>query len=53
MKKTIASVLVTLLLSACATTPAQNAAQPSNVKEWLALQSRAKKKRPQGAGRVG
>lgn len=54
MRHGIASLLVcSLLFSACATAPGPNAtapAKPANVKEWMALQSRAKKKAIIGAG---
>jgi outer membrane lipoprotein SlyB len=54
MKQGIASILIAaLLLSACATTtPSPKAgapAKPSNIKEWMARQSRAKKKAIVGA----
>jgi hypothetical protein len=46
MKQRIASVLIcTILFTACATTPAANTTstqKPTNVKEWLAKQSRPK-----------
>lgn len=45
MRQPIALLLAcTILFSACATAPAKNAGAPANVKEWLALQSRARKK---------
>ncbi len=47
MRRQLASLLVcTVLISGCATgtTPTKSAAKPSNVKEWVALQSRARKK---------
>jgi outer membrane lipoprotein SlyB len=48
MRNRIAFLLIgALLLSSCATTPAPNAtpaAKPGSIKEWMALQSRAKKR---------
>lgn len=53
MRHGVASLLICVLLfTACATAPgpkATPAAKPSNVKEWMALQSRAKKKAIAGA----
>ncbi|MEO8382702.1 MAG: hypothetical protein ABI779_23795 [Acidobacteriota bacterium] len=53
MRHRIASFLVaTLLLSACATTsPSKNGgpARPANIKEWMSLQSRSKRKAVAGA----
>jgi YMGG-like Gly-zipper len=44
MKQGIASILIaTLLLGACATAPAPNQAKPTNIKEWIARQSRTRK----------
>jgi hypothetical protein len=54
MRKSIASLLFcTVLASACATSPATQTAQaparPANIKEWVELQSRAKKRAVVGA----
>src|SRR3954470_15332076 len=50
MKKALASFLITtLLVSGCATAPAQKSgtttpSKPANIKEWVNLQSRARKR---------
>jgi len=53
MRNRIASLLIcSLLFGACATAPAPNAtapAKPANIKEWMAQQSRAKKRAIVGA----
>lgn len=51
MKRETASLLIcAVLFTACATAPAANhAAKPTNIKQWLALQSRAKRSAIVGA----